>query len=90
MTNKEGKKDNIRNRPTNDLDGKLIHVKVGGDDWSKDMLDNEINKVRDSLGSFLKENNIDCYLIVTHKFIDINIIEPLKKIKHEGYALDDK
>jgi len=60
----------------NDLEGKLLLVKVGNDD--RPATDADIEDIESKLTSLLEENNIDCLAFVTHHAIEFEIIEKLK------------
>ena len=71
----EEKGENItKDFPLHHLNGKLLHVKVGGDNWNDEEIKGEIEKVENTLGGLLKDNNVDCLVYVTHKFVDIKAI----------------
>lgn len=66
---------------THELDGKLIHIKVGDSSFveKNHELSNEIQKVENSIVDLIEQNSLNCYVFVTHYAVDINVIEPAYK-----------
>ena len=59
-----------------ELNGKMLHIKVGVPSWNAQMVEEEVNKVEDKVLELLEKNNIDCLVLVTHYGVDVKLIEP--------------
>lgn len=60
----------------NELNGKMLHIKVGVPSWNNQLVETEVNKVEEKIVKLLEENNIDCLVLVTHYGVDVKLIEP--------------
>lgn len=58
-----------------ELDGKLLHVKVGCPDWDLEQMQSEVNRIGDIMQNSMDDFGINCQILVTHCFVDINVIE---------------
>lgn len=56
------------------LEGKFIHVKVGDINWDSKTATEEIEKVKNDLQKLLDDNEVNCLLYVTHRFVEIRCI----------------
>lgn len=62
-----------------DLDGKMLHVKVGDISWTDmSMLQSEIDKVQDQIQALVEENDINCAVFVTHWAVEVKVVESAK------------
>ena len=48
------------------LNGKLLHIKVGGKDWEEGLVAIEIEKIQEQIGRLFEDNGVDCLVFVTH------------------------
>jgi len=56
-----------------DLEGKLLHIRIG--DNSKPATSSDIKDIENRFNNLLEENNINCIAFVTHHAVSIDIIE---------------
>lgn len=56
------------------LNGKMLHVRVGDDNWDEDTVEKEIERIKEDLQELLNKNGVDCLVYVTHKFVEIRAI----------------
>jgi hypothetical protein len=61
-----------------DLNGKMLHIRVGDPKWDNEMLQQEITKVEEQITSLIEGNNIDCLVLVTPYAVEVNLIESKK------------
>ena len=56
-----------------DLEGKLIHIKVG--DAHSPANDDDIEKIQNKMQKIVDEEDIKCRVLVTHHAVEIKIVE---------------
>ncbi len=66
----------IKENISSELNGKMLHIKVGMPGWTNDVVEREINKVEEKIAELFEENNVNCLVLVTHYGVDVRLIEP--------------
>jgi hypothetical protein len=58
--------------------GKILHVKVGDPIMAaepQEIIEAEIEKVEEKINKLVIDNNLDCYVLVTHYAVDISVVK---------------
>ena len=71
-------------RKFEDLDGKLLHVKVGT--TYEPATDKQIEDIETKIVSLLERNDVNCLAFVTHHAVDMRIVD---NSKQEGQSNDE-
>ena len=73
-----------------DLDGKMLHIKVGLPTWESSLVEAEIAKVEEKITELLEDNGVNCLVFVTHYGVDISVVEPAFSVKKSSQSKNRK
>lgn len=54
------------------ISNRFVHIKVG--DKDRPASEAEITKIQENFDEYIKDNNIDCLVFVTHHAVNISVI----------------